>query len=287
MSRALSAADPVELALACLCFAAAVACCAGSWRSLLLPRMRFSRAYARYSVGSLVNSFVPARAGDVVRVTLFARASSGGVLAVAGAIAVAGTARWLALTPLAAAGTGSRITPFALLAPGVLVIPLAAALVFAPKSRFVSSLRAIRPELAVWIAGTLAARVAGTTLAGTALHVHHPLVASLLVVPALEIAGIVPLTPGNVGIAGGAAALAFHLNGTPMAQALVAGLALHAAELATGVCVGAASATFLVIGRERRPSSSGAPSRPRLLRRIAASLCSEAFAMGRRPVTVE
>ena len=54
------------------------------------------------------------------------------------------------------------------------------------------------------------ARLGGVTLAGSALGIPHPLAAALLVVPALELAGVVPLTPANVGIAGGAAAVAFH-----------------------------------------------------------------------------
>lgn len=75
-------------------------------------------------------------------------------------------------------------------------------------------------------------------VAGSALGVSHPLTAALLVVPALELAGIVPLTPANVGIAGGAAALAFHAHGLPMHAALAAGLALHGIETGVGLLVG-------------------------------------------------
>ena len=50
---------------------------------------------------------------------------------------------------------------------------------------------------------------------------RHPLAAALLVVPALELAGVVPLMPANVGIAGGAAAVAFHAGGMPMHAACV------------------------------------------------------------------
>jgi uncharacterized membrane protein YbhN (UPF0104 family) len=92
-----------------------------------------------------------------------------------------------------------------------------------------------------WIAGTVAARIVAATMVAAAFGVPNPLVAALLVVPALELAGVIPLTPANVGVAGGAAALAFHAQGMPLGAALTAGMALHAAETGAGVVVGAIS----------------------------------------------
>jgi uncharacterized membrane protein YbhN (UPF0104 family) len=86
-------------------------------------------------------------------------------------------------------------------------------------------------------------------------------------VPALELAGIVPLTPANIGIAGGAAALALHAHGVPMHIALAAGLAVHAVETATGIAVGGIGAAVVLRRRGRsgtvvmldRPRSAALP----------------------------
>jgi hypothetical protein len=70
--------------------------------------------------------------------------------------------------------------------------------------------------------------------------------AALLVIPALELAGTIPLTPANIDVAEGAAALAFHAHGLPMGGALAAGLALHAVETAAGIAFGGAGAGLLL-----------------------------------------
>src|SRR6266568_3954469 len=70
-------ADAKWLWLAGVGFAVSVLSAAGSWRcaiGLCGGRLSVGDACARYGVGSLVNTFVPARAGDAVRIGLFARA---------------------------------------------------------------------------------------------------------------------------------------------------------------------------------------------------------------------
>ena len=108
-------------------------------------------------------------------------------------------------------------------------------------------------------------RIAAAAIVGIALGISHPLAAALLVVPALEVAGLIPLTPANVGFAGGAAAIAFHAQGTPMHAALAAGFVLHAVETSAGVAFGAASA--LALGRTtgirfHKSVSRDSPRRP-------------------------
>src|SRR6266571_4630287 len=69
-------ADAKWLWLAGVGFAVSVLSAAGSWRcaiGLCGGRLSVGDACARYGVGSLVNTFVPARAGDAVRIGLFAR----------------------------------------------------------------------------------------------------------------------------------------------------------------------------------------------------------------------
>jgi hypothetical protein len=91
-------------------------------------------------------------------------------------------------------------------------------------------------------------------------------------VPALELAGIVPLTPANAGVAGGAAAVAFHAGGAPMHAALAAGFVVHAVETGTSLAIGSASAVALL--------RSGVRIRPRRTSpvRHVSPACNHAFA---------
>ncbi len=105
--------------------------------------------------------------------------------------------------------------------------------------------RATYAALATWVGGTVLARIAAAALTGAALGVPHPLAAALLVVPALELAGVVSVLPANAGLAGGAAAFAFHVGGLPAREALAAGFVLHGVETATGLLVGSVCAGAL------------------------------------------
>jgi hypothetical protein len=87
--------------LAGACFAAGLVCCAGGWRALLTGDISLVDACARFGCGSLANTFLPARGGDIVRIGLFARVVPGGAVAVRGAVAAFEVARWTALLPLA------------------------------------------------------------------------------------------------------------------------------------------------------------------------------------------
>jgi glycosyltransferase 2 family protein len=244
-----------ELAAAVACSAAALVCCAGSWRVMLPEGLALRDALSRYGVGSLANTLLPARAGDAVRIGLFARVVPGGALVVVGAVAAAGAARWLALTPLGVAGTlDSSIPRVAVLAGAAIALPLPLAWLLVRRGsvrarRVLAPLLGARPAtyraLAVWAAGIVAFRVFAAAAVAVAFGVGRPVSAALLVVPALELAGIVPLTPANVGIAGGAAAIAFHAYGAPTSTALAAGLTLHAVETGTALAVGAAGAVRL------------------------------------------
>ena len=248
------------LGIAGLCFAAAVACSAASWRALLGPPLSFGNACARYGVGSLANTFLPGHAGDAIRIGLFGRVVLGGALPVAGTVAAVGAVRWLALMPLALAGViMSNLPPLALGGAAVALLPLPALWLLARRGsrRARAALAPLRQAdrstyaaVLGWIIGTLGARIAAVATVGTALGISHPIATALLVVPALEVAGLVPLTPANAGVAGGAAAIAFHAQGTPMHAALAAGFVVHAVETCAGVAFGAASA--LSLGRSTR-----------------------------------
>jgi len=67
----------------------------------------------------------------------------------------------------------------------------------------------------------------------------------VVIVPALDIAGIVPITPGNFGVTSGAIAIAFHANGVSFTHGLAAGIAFHAVETAVGIMFGLGSLVWL------------------------------------------
>jgi predicted membrane-bound spermidine synthase len=69
--------------------------------------------------------------------------------------------------------------------------------------------------------------------------------AALLVVPALELSGAMPLTPGNVGLTSGAVAMALRAHGVGLTTALTTGIAFHAVETVAGIVFGLASLLFL------------------------------------------
>jgi hypothetical protein len=231
-----------ELAAAAACYAAALLCCAGSWRALLPTRLRLVDALSRYGVGSLANTLLPARLGDGVRVGLFARVVPGGALAVVGAVAAVGTVRWLTLAPLGVAGTADLHVPVE--AAALVLVPPAIALVLVRRGHFVVRGRACAAA-SVWICGVVAARVVAAASIAAAFGMPHPFAAAVLVVPALELAGVISVAPANLGIAGGAAALAFHAHVAATSTAVAAGFALHAVETGTALAIGLASAVSL------------------------------------------
>jgi hypothetical protein len=101
-------ADPLPLAAAAGCYALALVASAGSWRGLL--GLDHATAFACYATGSLANTILPARAGDALRLALFARRLPAGsrVREVAGTAATVGALRWTALALLALASTAAR-----------------------------------------------------------------------------------------------------------------------------------------------------------------------------------
>jgi hypothetical protein len=67
----------------------------------------------------------------------------------------------------------------------------------------------------------------------------------VVIVPALDAAGLIPLTPGNFGVTSGAIALTLQAHGASFTNGLAAGIAFHAVETAVGVMLGIASLVWL------------------------------------------
>jgi uncharacterized membrane protein YbhN (UPF0104 family) len=269
----LERAQPAWLWLAAVSFVGALLCNAWAWRTTILlcgGRIGWVNSVAAYGIGSLVNSAMPARVGDAVRIGLFSRAfdaerrerlwTTGGVFSAIGA------ARALCLGALVVVAAALGALPmWPVLGLGGLVV---AALVAAFFARRRSAERAVAHVLdayralgrspargartVAWVALATAGRLAGVAAIASALGVGSPFVAAAIIVPALDVAGIVPLTPGNLGISSGTMAVALQSRGVGMTEALTAGIALHALETSASIVIGGAGALWLA--RFRSPT---------------------------------
>ena len=229
----LETADPRWLWAAAAAFLAGLVCSASAWRAATGLADR-ADATARYGVGSLVNSLAPLHAGDAVRLALFAQAAPDKRLRTAGkAVVGVGVARVGIVGTLLVA----TVFPYALVA--FVIVPLLG-------------------TVARWVAlGTLARLLAAAAIAA-AIGVPSPFLTALLVLPAIDLAGALPLTPGNVGLKSGAIALALQAQGVDVTTALSSGIAFHAVETCVGLAFGAASTLYLSHVRVPRWAVAGA-----------------------------
>lgn len=244
-------------------FASALVCSALAWRAAAAAsggRLSRRDAAARYATGSLVNSLAPAHLGDAVRVALFARAIGGPdqVWTAGGVYAAMGAARCLVLAVLVVATSACGMLPLWPVLALVGVVAVLGTVAYLErndhKHRFArlfrvlaaieSSPRAAAPVLG-WTTASALARLGATAAVATALGVPHPLLAALVIVPALGIANVFPITPGNLGIASGAVAVALATRGIGTTQALSTGIALSAVETFVGLAVGATGTLYL------------------------------------------
>ncbi len=209
-----------------------------------------------------MNTFAPMRLGDAVRVALFSRTlpqDEGRTLTTGGALGTVEVARAivqaLLLATAAAAGT-LPLWPVAMLG-GLASFMLATVYPLRrrhPWRRMEHLLDAFRgltqsPRRAAallgWTAVASVARVIAATAIASSLGVPWSLQTGLIITVAIDTATIVPLMPGNLGIASGAVALALHSNGVPLSTALAAGLSFQAVEAATSIAFGGAGALML------------------------------------------
>jgi uncharacterized membrane protein YbhN (UPF0104 family) len=254
----LGRADPAWLWLGTLGFLASLAGAAGSWHCavrLCGGEIGFVDANARYGTGSLVNTFLPARLGDAVRLALYSRAldTRHRLWTTGGAFAVIGAARAVALAALVVAGALAGALPLWPVAVLAAMVAAAGAVAWRSRtlrshSRVAAGLAAFRaigsdPRAAVrivgWIAFATVGRFGATAAIAASLGVHRPLAAAVIILPALDVATLLPLTPGNVGVTSGAVAFALQAHGIGHTQALSTGIAFHATETAVSLLYGA------------------------------------------------
>jgi uncharacterized membrane protein YbhN (UPF0104 family) len=263
-------ADARWLWVAALALAAMHACGGLAWSAALRAcgsGHGHADAVARYGVGSGVGVLAPAHFGTATRVALLGRIveGPGHLWRVGGAIAAASAVRtfWLAVLVAVAVAQGVLpLWPLLLLGAGVVVAVVAA---IASRridfsSRVGHVLDAFREltrsprSLGAVVSFTCLSLVTKTLAAAavaTALGIDNPLQAALLIVPALEMAGVLPLTPGNAGIASAAVAFALHTQGTPTSVATAVGVAYGAVEMLTALGVGALGGVTLAAPRLR------------------------------------
>jgi uncharacterized membrane protein YbhN (UPF0104 family) len=259
--------------LAAIGFTLSVLAASAAWRCSIAVcggRLSLTDACARYGAGSLANTVLPFRAGDILRIALFSRALPvrQRLRTTGGAFAAMAASRALVIGALIVGGAAGGIVPLwpflvavALVLAGVGV----AALARKNRSHLLDAFRALGDDpasairLVGWLALQLVGRLTAATAVAAALGIRHPLAAAVVVILALDVAGLMPVTPGNIGLAQGAIAIALHAQGTPTSNALAAGIAFHAIETAVGLMFGIASLVWMA------PYSSPAARRVALL----------------------
>ena len=261
----LSDASAGWLWIAAAAFAASLVTSACAWQFALTRcggTTTRTDASARYCTGSIVNALAPARIGTAVRFALFSRVlHNEGRLWTVGGIAgslSAVRALWLAVVlALASAGGVLPRWPIALLLLGAAVAAVIAwrARDSRPGTKFGHALDVFRvlgrcPRAAVqitgWVGLSMALRVTAAAGIAAAFGVDRPLAAAVLIIPALDLAGILPLTPGNVGVASAAVAFALSAHGVGSDVAVSAGIALGAVETLTTLALGSASILYFL-----------------------------------------
>ncbi len=268
VSSALSALAGAErwwLLLAATGFVAAFGCTVAAWRAALAAaggRIPRRQAAARLGIGAMVNSFAPAKLGDAVKVALCARVleAESRIRTIGAAYAALAAARSLALATLVVSAAAIGAMPlwpvFALC--GV-VAALAVAIRYSSRVarqgtiaqvvRGLAELGRSPRALGIVVAWTLlmvTAQLAATVAVGAALGLPHPLTAAFVILPALEVASALPVTPGSIGIGSGAVAVALASRGIGTGDALGVGFAMQGLQTLVSIGAGSVGALSLV-----------------------------------------
>jgi uncharacterized membrane protein YbhN (UPF0104 family) len=259
----LGRAQPGWLVAAASFFAVGLVASAAGWRVGLRAcgaGAGLTQISARYSIGSLVNSLAPAHLGGAVRLGLLSRTLPGDdrlwrTGGIAASVAAARTLVLAALIVPAALVGRVPLWPAPLLALGVVVVLGVGTRLSARTAGRVGSLlqifrsigRSPREGAALlgWIGCSCVARVAAAVAIAMALGVAHPIWVAIVLLAAMALAGLLPLTPGNFGAGAGAATLALHGTGVGLGVALALGFAFQAIETFVGVTLGLGGAAVL------------------------------------------
>ncbi len=235
--------DPLFVTMAGLCFASGLTASGLAWRAGLgLAGTPVSRtdAVSRYVVGSLANSILPLRAGGVLRLALYQRKAHD-VRTVAGVATAIGSLRCLSLALLVS--LTALLEPLPVWPAAVMT---AAALGGAALSLVAGRSSPFRRDVVCpALAGTVA-RVAAAACLCAAYGVPAPLAAGMAVVVALEVAGTLPVTPGNLGVSTAAITFALVAHGLSAKEALTVAIVLPVLETAASITLGVSGVVCLV-----------------------------------------
>jgi uncharacterized membrane protein YbhN (UPF0104 family) len=267
LSRALDdvgQANRQWLWVAACCFCLAVFCLGGAWRASLRlcgGQLSLADSFARYGTGCLVSSLLPGGLGGATRVALYSRTLDGEdrVWRVGGSAVLVSVARtsWVGVLfayaaasgavprwPVAIAAVAAAVTiGVCFWARGHALRGHVAHLLDAFSTLGSAPRHALR--LSGWAFSCMALRVCAATAVVAAFGVGSPLEAALIIVPALAVASMAPITPANVGLASGAVMVALHSKGVDGSTALAAGIALNGVETAVGLAIGVYGLTYL------------------------------------------
>jgi uncharacterized membrane protein YbhN (UPF0104 family) len=252
------------------CFAGGLIVSGAVWRVALRSlggSIGFVDSAACFGAGSLVNSLAPAKLGTAVRLALYTRVveGEGRIWSVAGIGAAIGAAHLLWLVVLASVAVSAGVLPlWPLLILACAPLGAVAVALFARRfhpSRRIAHMfdgfrelgrsRSATAALLGWTGLAMAIRVSAAAALIAAFGVERPLAAAFLVVPAVQLAGILPLTPGNIGVAGAAVAFALGAHGVEASVAVAAGIAFNVVETVSSLAFGAGSALYLAGAQTR------------------------------------
>jgi uncharacterized membrane protein YbhN (UPF0104 family) len=274
----LSQAQPGWLLVAAGAFAVGLLCSAAAWRSGLRScgsACGYANVSARYAVGSLVNAVAPAHLGGVVRLALLSQTLTGEERVwraggVGGAVAAARALSLSALVVVAAGWGRVPLWPAPVIALAVLGLVAACMRLSGRVSGRVRGLlqvfrifrRSRRTAAAVfaWVALAFVARLGAAVAIAVSLGASKPVFVALVLVTAIALSGLLPLTPGNFGAGAGAVTLALHGTGVGVGMALATGVAFQAVETFSGMTLGLAGVATLASpsSRARRWSLAAA-----------------------------
>jgi uncharacterized membrane protein YbhN (UPF0104 family) len=260
----LGEATPAWLWAAAACFLVMHACTGVAWSVALRAcgtATDHGDAVARYGVGSALNAFGPMRCGSAARLVLFARlvGREGSLWTVGGASAAVGAVRTIWFSLLVAGAAIAGVVPAWPLLACVGTLAVAVAAVVASRRRrfrarfahildaFAAFGRCPRTVLTVGVLtlASLTAKICAAAAIATALGVEQPILIALVIVPAVELAAALPITPGNAGLTSAAVAFAVGMQGVDSTLSLSVGIAFGAVDLLAAAGIGAAGALVL------------------------------------------
>ena len=262
--NAFGSANPLWIAAAFVAFALGYVSYVGSWRASAAGmgmKLGFRPTLARLGIGSVVNTFAPARAGDAVKIALMSETMSGPdkLWTAGGVYAAVAASRAAAVTVLTLVASSTGLLPaWPGMVIGAAVVSVAAAARFSTRARrfkravhLVEGIAALTQSprrgavLIGWALATTGARILAVAGLASAFGLPRPFLVALLVVTALDLSGALPLTPGNVGVASGAVMVALGTVGISVAASLTISVAVQALETLVSLSAGAFGTVYL------------------------------------------